>query len=60
MDDDLFFVSEILALASKLGVALTDSDKQQIVQDVLNSLSQGGASSAFVLQDDGTLTFSIS
>lgn len=60
MDKDLFSMSEILALASKFGVALTDSDKQQIVQDVLNSLSQGGATGAFVLQDDGVLTLSIS
>ena len=60
MDKDLFSISEILALASKFGVALTDSDKQQIVQDVLNELSQGGASGAFTLQDDGVLTFSLS
>jgi len=60
MNDELFSISEILALASKFRAALTDSDKQQIVQDVLNSISQGGASSAFVLLDDGTLTFSIS
>lgn len=60
MNDELFSVSEILALASKFGAALTDSDKQQIVQDVLNSISQGGASGAFVLLDDGILTFSIS
>lgn len=60
MDKDLFSIAEILALASKFGVALTDSDKEQIVEDVLNELSQGGASGAFVLQDDGVLTFSIS